>query len=220
MEYGRSLTYITEDKDWPTKILLAGLISLIPFIGQFYLMGYVLEALRNVLDDRPAPLPDATQDFGQKLLKGLLLSVIVFIYFLPLTIVGACIGTGGAIFPSIIEDADAANSVLTVWASCFGCLSLLYGILAGLLMPYVWSRFADTGQFGEAFKLAALFGMLKNNLGPTIVVLLITWLVSMAAVLVGLILCVVGLIFTMFYAQLVTAFLYASLYRHAERTAA
>ena len=218
MDIGRSFTFITEDEDWLKKILLGGLISLIPIIGQFYLMGYVLETLRNVLQGREIPLPDVTEDFGDKLLKGLLLSVITFIYFLPITLVSSCSGIASSVFADALEESEAAGTIIAAWSGCFGCLSLVYGILVGLLLPYIWSKYAETGQFGDAFKLSEFFALLRNNLGPTIVVMLVSWLASAVAGIAGTIACVIGLIFTMFYAQLVTAFLFGSLYRQAKAT--
>jgi uncharacterized membrane protein len=218
MDIGRSFTFITEDEDWLKKILIGGLISLIPFVGQFYLMGYVLETLRNVLHGREIPLPDATEDFGDKLLKGLLLAVITFIYFLPITLISGCSGIASSVFADTLQESDAANTIVAAWGGCFGCLSIVYGILVGLLLPYVWSKYAETGQFGDAFKLGDLFKLLRSNIGPTIVVMLVSWLASAVAGIAGTIACVIGLVFTMFYAQLVTAFLYGSLYRQAKAT--
>ena len=218
MDIGRSFTYITEDQDWWKKVLLAGLISLIPIVGQLYILGYVLETLKNVIAGREVPLPEIGGDFGGKLIKGLLLWVITFVYFLPLTLLGACSGVGSSVFPTVIEDIDAAEIVTAVWAGCFGCLSILVGLVANLFLPFAWSRYAETGSFGDALQLGKIFEMLKNNIGQTVIVLLVMWLAGLAAMIVGSILCGVGLIFTFVYAQLITAFLYGTLYRRAQAT--
>ena len=219
MDIGRSFSYITEDQDWVKKVLLAGLISLIPIVGQFYLMGYVLETLRNVIAGREVPLPDATADFGDKLVKGLLLTVITFIYNLPLVLIASCSGLVNTVLANNVQDSSTLNSVVAVWAACFGSISFLYGIAVGLLMPYVWSGFAETGQFGDAFKLNRIWAMLRNNLGQTVIVFLVSALVGAVAGVVGFIACIIGVIFTTLYAQLVTAFLYGSLYRKAKSAA-
>jgi uncharacterized membrane protein len=61
--------------------------------------------------------------------------------------------------------------------------------------------------------------MLKSNIGPAFIVLLVNGLVAFVAMIVGTIICGVGIVFTMFYAQLVMAFLYGSLYRQAKPVA-
>ena len=35
MNYSRAFSYVFDDKNWLSKLLIAGLISLIPIIGQF-----------------------------------------------------------------------------------------------------------------------------------------------------------------------------------------
>jgi hypothetical protein len=219
MDIGRSFSYVTEDQEWVRKVLIGALISLIPIIGQFYLMGFAIEVLRNILQGRETPLPEPTDDFGDKLVKGILIWVIAFIYFLPLTIVSTCSGAGGAIFSSAIDDPDAVNAVTGIWSGLFGCLSIVIGVLIGLLMPFVWSKYAETGEFGEAFKFSEIFAMLRDNIGQAFIATLVSALAGILAFVVGLILCGIGLIVTLFYAQLITVFLYGSVYREAKAKA-
>jgi hypothetical protein len=218
MDIGRSFSYVTEDENWVTKILLGGLISLIPFVGQFYLAGYALETLKNVIAGREVPLPEVTEDFGGKLIRGLLLSVITFIYFLPITLISTCSGVASSVFTNMAQNSDTANAGLTTFAACLGCISFVYGILVALVLPFVWSKYAETDQFADAFKLSEIFELLKNNIGEAIIVVLVSALAAIIAGIVGFVACIVGLIFTLFYAELVMVFLYGSLYRTA-RTA-
>jgi len=216
MNIGRSFTYITEDQDWIKKVLIAGLISLIPVVGQFYIMGYVLEVLRNVIAGREIPLPDATADFGDKLVKGLLLAAITFIYGLPIMLISGCSGIGNSILANSVQDSDTFSIIMTVFGGCFGLIALVYGTAVGLLTPFIWSIFAETGQFGDAFKLNRIWAMFRSNIGQAIIVFLVSSLVGFVAGAVGFVLCIIGLAFTTLYAQLVAAFLYGSLYRQAK----
>jgi hypothetical protein len=219
MDIGRSFTFITEDEDWLPKILLGGLISLIPFVGQFYAVGYAIQVLKATIEGREIPLPGVTDEFGDKLLKGLLASLIIFIYFLPVIIVGSISGGGAAILSDASADPEAGSIFAAIWSSCFGCVSLVLAILIGLFVPFAWSRYAESDQFGAAFKFGEILGQVRDNLGPTVIALLLSAAVGIAAGIVGSILCGIGLIFTGFYAQLVTAFLYGSLYRQARAKA-
>ena len=97
-------------------------------------------------------------------------------------------------------------------------MGVLAGILMGLVLPFAWGKYLETGELGAAFQFAELWEMLKNNMGPAFIVLLVSWLALFVAELVGIILCGVGILFTMFYAQLVMAFLYGALYRQAKAT--
>jgi hypothetical protein len=216
MDIGRSFSYIVEDEEWWKKVLIGGLLTLIPVIGPFYGLGYMLEALRNVIHGRELPLPEALDDFGEKLVQGLLATVIMFIYALPLIIIFACAGGGSAAFTENIRDSDTANLVGTVWASCFGCLGTVLSIAIGLLAPFVLATYAETGEFGAALKVGTMFRMMWANIGPAFIVLLVVALAGLLASIAGTILCGIGLFATSFYAQLVTAFLYGTLYLRAK----
>lgn len=212
MDIGRSFSYVLEDEDWWKKILIGGLLTLIPVFGQFYGLGYLVVAIKNVIDGREVPLPEAVEDMGGKFMKGLLFFVIGFVYMLPVILVAGCSGGLTAVFPQIIDDSDTVSIVTTIWSSCFGCLVLLYSIFAGLLLPFAIATYADTGTLGDAFKVGNMFGMLKANIGPAFIVLVMQVVAQMLASIAGTILCGIGLFATMFFAQLVMAYLYGTLY--------
>lgn len=218
MDIGRSFTYITEDQDWIKKVLLGGVITLIPIVGPFFALGYMMETLRNVIAGQEIPLPEIG-DFGGKLVEGLKGWVIALVYSLPLILFGAC-AQAGSFAPLLAENVDPGmvETLTTVsigMSACCGCLLLLYAILMSLVLPFALGRYAETGQLGAAFKLGEIFDMLKSNVGPALIVLLVGGLTIFVAELVGLIACGIGLFFALFYAQLVMAFLYGSLYRRA-----
>ena len=221
MDIGRSFTFVTEDEDWLRKVLIGGLISLIPIVGQLYLVGYALQVIKNTIEGRPVPLPEVTEDFGDKLLKGLLVLIIGFVLFLPVIIAGSISGIGSAILGSLAETqaAETAGILMTLWGVCFGCVTFLLSLAISLLLPFALGKYAETEQFGDAFKLGELFDLLKANLGPAIIAILVSAAAGIAAGIVGSILCGIGFFFTGFYAQLISAFLYGSVYREAKAKA-
>jgi hypothetical protein len=216
MDIGRSFSYIVEDEEWWKKVLIGGLLSLIPVIGQFYAMGYMLEALRNVIHGRELPLPEPLEGFGEKLVQGLLASVILFIYALPLIVIFSCAGGGAAAFTENIGDSDTGELIGTLWASCFGCLGTVVSVAMGLLAPFVLATYAETGEFGAALKVGTMFRMMWSNIGPAFIALLVSMLAGIAASIAGTILCGIGLFATTFYAQLVMAYVYGNLYLKAK----
>lgn len=216
MDIGRSFTYATEDQEWWKKVLIVGLLSLIPIAGQFYLVGYALEVLKNVIGGQPTPLPQAVDNFGGRIVKGLMMGIILTIYMLPVAVIAGCAGGGGQVFLAVMEDQDLATTLMGVWSACFGCLSLLLVIPVGLAAPLIWGIYAETGNFGAAFQLGKIFGMLKSVIGPAFIVLLVAGVAGFAASLAGTLVCGIGLVFTMTYFQLVMAFLHGSLYNKAK----
>lgn len=222
MDIGRSFTFVTEDEDWLRKVLIGGLISLIPIVGQLYMAGYALQVIKNTIEGRAVPLPEVTEDFGEKLLKGLLAVLIAIILFLPVIIVGSISGIGSAILGGAFADtqaAETAGTLMALWGTCFGCVTFVLSLAISLLLPFAWGKYAESGQFGDAFKLGELFSMLKNNLGPAIIAILVSAAAGIVAGIAGTILCGIGFFFTGFYAQLITAFLYGSVYREAKTKA-
>lgn len=178
--------------------------------------------MRNIIAGQEVPLPEIS-DFGGKLVKGLLAWVIVLIYALPLILFSLCAQTG-SFTPLLAESVDpdmlqVLTTVSVAVSACCGCLALLYAILIGLVMPFAWGKYVETEQFGAAFQLGDILDKLKNNIGPAFVVLLVSALAGLVAALVGTIVCGVGVFFTSFYAQLIVAFLYGSLYRQAKAAA-
>jgi hypothetical protein len=222
MDVGRSFTYVTEDEEWIKKVLLGGVINLIPLVGQLFTFGYMIETLKNVIAGQETPLPEIG-DFGGKLVEGLKGWVVAFVYALPLIIFSVCAQTVNVV-PLIAEnlDQDMVETLTTasvVVSACCGCLLLLYVVLMSLMLPFALGKYAETGQIGAALKLGEVFDMLKGNVGPAFIVLLISWVAIFVAELVGAIACGVGLLFTLFYAQLVIAFLYGALYRQTRTVA-
>jgi hypothetical protein len=215
MDIGRSFSYITEDEDWWKQVLIGGLLTLIPVVGPFYAMGYMVQVVKNVIEGREVPLPDALEDFGDKLLKGLIIWVVMVIYALPLIIIATCSGLGLGILSDAMRDPNASDTVGSIWGACVGCFGLLYGILLGLIAPFAYGRYADTGELGEALKLGQIWDMLQKNIGPAFVVLVVTIVAGLLASVAGVILCLIGTFATSFFANLVIAHLYGSLYRQA-----
>jgi hypothetical protein len=216
MDIGRSFSYITEDEEWWKQVLIGGLLTLIPIIGPFYAMGYMVQAIKNVIQGREVPLPDALEGFGDKLVKGLVLTLIMLIYALPLILIAACSGGAVAIFSEASRDLRATETVSALYGVCFGCFGILYGILFGLIAPFVYATYADTGELGAALKVGAIWGMLQKNIGPAFIALLVAIVAGLLASVAGMILCGIGLFATMFFANLVIAHAYGSVYRQAK----
>lgn len=216
MDLSRALAYITDDDDWLKKLLIGGLLTLIPIVGQFWLMGYLTELLKNVIEGRESPLPELLDDFGDKLVQGLLYTAIGIIYALPLIVIGSIGGIGIGVVTGIAAETDAVGFLAALSGTCLGLVMLVLGILTGLVSIYAWGRFAETGQFAKAFELSKLFEMIKANLGQTLLVLLVLALLGMVAASVGTAACGIGAAFAGFYAQLVGAFLYGKLYLQAK----
>jgi hypothetical protein len=208
MDIGKSFTYVFDDEDWVTKILIGALFVLLSFIviGIPFVLGYIVETVRNVMDGNPRPLPDWA-DLSPKFTKGLMLFLILLIYSLPIIFV-SCLTWMGAI---IAEESEAVGAFL----ACMNCLSVLWGFLVAVVTPAATIRYALTGEFISGFQFGGIFNFIANNLANYIIAFLLSVLASTIGAL-GVILCGVGVLFTGLWALLVDAHLFGQVYRASE----
>jgi hypothetical protein len=108
-------------------------------------------------------------------------------------------------------DSDVAQA-LSVVSICFTCLQIVVSLVVSAIMPAAWIRYAQYDTFGSAFQFGEIFRFITANIGNYIIAVLLTWVAGLLAGL-GLILCIVGVFFTMFWSMLVSANLYGQLAR-------
>lgn len=204
MDIGRAFSFVFEDEAWVTKVLLGGLITLIPIVGQLAVLGYMLKTAENVARGSARPLPE-WGEFGDLLMRGLYGFVISLVYFIPYIVVvglfsclAGVLGSGG----SASDSADAVAALGGVLACVFVPLFLIIAF-ACLLFVYAGdARYAVTGQLSEALKFSEVMAVVRANPGLWFMVLIVNLLSGLAASL-GLIACGVGVLFTSFYSYLV-----------------
>jgi len=213
MDIGKSFTYMFEDQDWLKKILIGGVVNLIPIVN-FASTGYFIEAIRNTAEGRELPLPE-WDDFGGKFVKGLMAAIAGFLYALPIMLVmGVIFGVTAVIAGSL--DSDAAETVSTICPLIGNCLSFVYMILVMLILPAGVIQYTLTEQFGAFFRFGDMIAFIKANIGGYIIALLVAMVASLIAEMVGVIACIIGLFFTLMWAYLVSANLFGNLAREAQ----
>ncbi len=202
MDIGRAFTFVFDDEDWIKKILIGGIVTLIPIVN-FIAFGYGVRLLRNVSRGEAKPLPE-WDDWGGDFVRGALIFVAVLVYMLPLIVLSIF----GAIVTAIA--ADAFGDVGGVAGLClFGinCLSVIWGILVALWMPAAIIRYAREEQFGAFFQFSEIWALISNNLGTYGMAILVSIIAGIVGGL-GTIACGIGVIFTTFYGNMVSMHAY------------
>ena len=210
MNYSHAFSYVFEDKNWLSKILIAGLISLIPIVGQFYLLGWMIEIIRRVKAGRIDILP-ATH-FSYFLTLGLKMFVVTLIYSIPLIIV-----TGVFSYTTRQNSYDGSTVTIVVTSMGFfgSLISLLVHIATAFLVSYGFIKLAETDQIKACLNFSDAFDTIKGNLSTFIIVELLSIVASIIAS-AGTILCFIGLIFTMPYGTAITGHLLGQLWNSIE----
>lgn len=232
MDIGRAFTFVTEDPKWVVKVLIGGALMLVNLVLSFgisvvfnlvnlgflgplvstlltapilmLLLGYTIQVARNVIAGTAQALPEwANWELLGR--DGVKAWVVQTLLYLPVLVV--------SMFSSLFARTGNAGGGLV--ALCLSCLVFLLAIGLGLLYPVALGRFAATGDVARALNVGALVATFRRQPGTY----LLTALVSFAAVLVGslgVILCGIGLPFTLFYAFLVVYHLIGQAYRQTE----
>jgi Protein of unknown function (DUF4013) len=229
MDFGKSFVFMFQDPNWFRKLLIGTLLVLAAILFSWLLVGLVpliivlgwaQVTLRNVLDGQEHPMPE-WEDWGDFLVRGLKLGVAMLIWLLPIFILILPMILGSALLQNQ-NNAGAAGGVLI---ACASCLMLLWGIFVALISPAIYVRLAAFDRFSAAFEVGELWAFTRDNIGNVILAILLLLLVSWIAVpiigLLGVIVCVVGLLVSLPFASLwqtlVTAHLYGQIGAHGNR---
>ncbi len=214
MDFGLSFSYVFKDADWFKKILIIGLIALIPLLGAFVLIGWLMEISRRVaMGDRQPLLPDL--DFGKQLSNGfkafvayLIYALPIFVIYLPLIIISAIASATGI-------DEDTSMAILGILTACTVILVVLYSIFLTLLTPAIYTRIAIEGSIGAGLKVREIFAVVKSALGPFLLAIVGTLLASAIIAPLGSIACGIGALLTTAYSMAVMGHLYGQAYAQA-----
>lgn len=190
MDAGRSFTYMLQQPGGLGKLVIGGLLMFVPIIGWAFVAGYIVRTMRQVAGGSDS-LPEWT-DWGQLLVSGLLVWVGTLIYEIPGLIMGR-LGTGGSV------------------------LQGLWGLVIFIVLPAALVRFAVSDNFGAFFDFNEIFAFIQANSSNYILAVVLA-LVAGFLSMFGLILLIVGVVFTIMWAALVTAHLYGSVWANQPRT--
>ncbi len=210
MDIGKAFSFVFEDEEWVKKALIGAVLALTG-IGFIPIIGYGMEIVRRVVKGHPQVLPE-WDDWGTKIIEGLLSGVVSFVWSLPAVLVSVCVGV--VLVPLADQGGDAAGILFVALSVCVGLVAILYSIALMFVLPAALAHYAVTGEFGAAFRFGEIIGMVRQNLSAYLMVLLVTILAQIVASL-GSIALGCGVFFTSFYSVLIMYHAYGQAYRVA-----
>ena len=184
MDIGKAYTFIPEEDDWIKQIVIGGVLALFSFlfIPIFFLIGYQVAVVRNVMNGEEHPLPE-WNDWGKVFMDGLVVWVAQFVYALPVVLLSLC-----SLFiwvPAATDqggDIGAALSGAAIFGLVvLGCLVFLFAIALAFIVPALYVQYARTGEFGHMFQVGEIIGIARENFVDILIV-------TVAAIAAGLVL--------------------------------
>ncbi len=220
MDIGKSFSFIFEDPRWINKILIGTVVLLVSsllspiligILGIAIVTGYALEVLRNVRRGDKYPLPEWQDRWGEWLVLGLKLFVVVLVWSLPILVVSLPMAIGLS-----LTEQQGAEMIGGLLAVCFGCLVLLWTVVLIVATPAIYIRLAESEQISAGLKFGDILSFTRDHIGEVIIATLLYLVASLVigtlGAIVGMILCLVGLIVTVPAAQLITMLVQSHLY--------
>lgn len=213
MDFGKSFSYVFEDENWISKVLVGVVITLIPIVN-FASYGYMIQVLKNVRDGVERPLPE-WDNFGKYFVDGLKSLVGFLVYFIPVFVLSfVMIPVGIA-----AENGAVSDDVVAMVMFLVMCLMFIFIAVPMFLYPALYIQYAKNDSIGDMFNISEIWDLIGKNLGNYVIVLLMIFFVLGLISAAGILLCFVGVFFTAWWVQLIAAHMMGQLALPKEKPA-
>ena len=200
MDIGRAYTFITSDPKWISKVLIGAAVSIVPILN-LALYGYGLDVLKRVYHGMELPLPE-WDEFGDYFIRGLLVSIGVLIWQLPILLL---------ICPVIIAGTITESGF--VWILGFACLLPVGIIFSVIVGQVVVARYALIGEFSAMFEFAPIISEARRGAGLLLLCALAYIVASIVGLVAGIVTCGIGFFVISPWLTLAQAHLLGQAYR-------
>lgn len=210
-DFAKPFTYIFDDPRWVNKILIGGLFHLagIFIIGWFFVLGYVAQVTRNVVAGAERPLPE-WEDLSSFFNEGARLIGVGLVYVIPFFMLMVAILIPAGILDSV--DNEGVQALGGLMMAGLSCLFFPLGLALLIFMPASLLFAMMERRFGAAFEFGRIWSFLKANVGNYLLAVVV-YLIARFMAGFGIVLLCIGVVFTGFWAFLITAHGFAQAYR-------
>jgi len=205
---GDAFAWPFRDPEWLNKILIIGLILLIPVVGGINGLGWMLAALERLRAGEER-LPPANFDH---LGRGFRLFVVLLVYYLVLIAIAAAIYLPAVAIFAQQSQAESSNPVLVSIAVALSLLAFSFTTLASLAVTFLTPAIVlafDRGGIGAGLRVAEILKDARASITNTLIAGLMLIAASLIAQL-GSVACLIGVVFTAAYALAIQAWIVRS----------
>lgn len=183
---GDSFSWPFSDPGWFPKMIVQGLIAIIPIVGTIALLGWLLMTVDNYRAGRRELAPA-----GFHLQRGIALWAVLVVYVIVLFLPGGIVNGIGT---------SSDSSGLTALG---GLLYLAALLLILFLSPAIFLNTYRAG-FNGGFDVAGIWALATGNPSPTLLAAVLLLVANIISGL-GVIVCCVGLLLTVPYGAAIMA---------------
>ena len=195
---GQAFGWPFRDPSWVSKILIQGLILIIPIVGWIAAAGWLMIAFENARAGRDE-LPEA----GFHLQRGIGIFGVYVIYAIVLNIPAWILDGVGNATGTVVTSSNGFTYRVSPISSVGSIWSFLAGLLLDFLLPSLIVLTFHHG-FSGGLDVGRVWRYATSNMSNSVIAGLLIFVTGLIAGL-GLIACCIGIFFTAIYALTVQA---------------
>ncbi|MBK7586341.1 MAG: DUF4013 domain-containing protein [Myxococcales bacterium] len=190
----RAVKAVFADPNLKNNLLLGIVFMVIPIVGPIALSGWMCECHQRLIRRHPNPLPKIDfSDFGEYIKRGLTVFLVSLIITMPVLLIAYVImgAAGAAVYVSIAATGEPIVAILVgLVVGLFGLLGLF---ALNVVVNAAHTRAELTEDFSEALKLGKILSYSRITFGTVIVKNITFGFIAFGMVLIGILLCYLGL---------------------------
>ncbi|MCC6399060.1 MAG: DUF4013 domain-containing protein [Bacteroidetes bacterium] len=214
-DLGKAFSSFFKDPRWFSKSAIASLWMLLCLVGIGIpvFVGYLVQVTQRVMRQETPVLP-GWNGIGRKFVIGIKFCVAYIIYLLPMAILFIPV-VGLAVIGAANGESETIPVIMSIYLFGVTLLMIPYGLALNLVTPILLFRFAERERISDAVDVVRVVRLFGDNWQNTLIVALISIGVQSLAP-AGILIFLIGIFFTMFYAYVVSAHLGGLLYLAAQ----
>jgi hypothetical protein len=197
-----AISFLFANEDAWTNLGIGFVFLIIPLVGPIALLGWQTEIFQRLARRHPRPIPKLSfSDFNVYIGKGVPAFLVQMLVAMPIGIgVGFIAGIANAMASFASAASRRGSHATTFDPTPIYIVLVVIGLLVLALIPLVTlvsnaatTRAEITQEIGPALQPGPLFAYLRGSLWPAMLGLFLYSFVATGAVMLGLVLCFIGL---------------------------
>jgi len=185
MDIVENIKYPTNDNEWIKKILIGGILLLVPILN-FVCTGYYLKVIKGSIEGRNN-MPE-WDDWGDLFINGITSLIITLAYsIIPIILISIIIlivSSSGLVLAGLFE--SESMGIFTILFILIGSLigfAILF--IVNLIIPMSLAMFANEWSFGDAFKIREIISRIKSVFIEYVIAIIVIYILLLLVFIVA-----------------------------------